>query len=262
MPNSHSHAERVEASRKWPETYEEYEVMMDEDAAKPVNFTAKGDREVVAQLFFKLVYAITGDAVGAEPSTLRWASNKRIGSRRSMDSADGGNSPLSRLSSMWAKPSEGPLAKRDSADIEAAAWWAASAAANAEATAQPRSPRRGLWGWLSGLDIKFGRRRSVRELRGSDSVATAIITRDEPGAPKHAGRRRSLREVSSFDDGEPLALTMRDSTVEAGRRGSTVEAGRRGSTLAKRESTMRDLKREESQLKRESTFASRESTRL
>ena len=107
---------------------------------KPVNFTAKGDREVVAQLFFKLVYSITG-----------------------------------------------------------------------EANAQPRSPRRGLRGWLSGLDIKFGR--------------------------KHAGRSRSVREVSSFDDGEPLALTMRDSTI-------------------------RDLKRKESQLKRESTFASRESTRL
>ena len=39
------------------------------------------------------------------------------------------------------------------------------------------------------------------------------------------------------EDGEPLALTMRDSTI-------------------------RGLKRKESQLKRESTFASRESTRL
>ena len=123
IANLHDPAvQRVLKSRTWPSTYVEYETMMDEAAAKPVNFTAKGDREVVAQLFFKLVYSITGAAVpqGPESASANFSSQ------------------LPRLS-MWSKPSAGPAGSAlDSSDIDAAAWWKAAAAANAIAPPRPR----------------------------------------------------------------------------------------------------------------------------
>ena len=159
------------------------------DAANPVNFTAKGDREVVAQLFFKLVYSITGAAVPQGPET-------------ALANFSG---QLPRLS-MWSKPSAGPAGSTlDSSDIDAAAWWKAAAAANAtappkprpRARSAPRAPRRGLWGWLSGLDITFNRRRSVRELRDFDSVGspTAIVVRDDEDGSKQLGRQPTLMSM-------------------------------------------------------------------
>ena len=64
IANLHDPAvQRVLASRAWPSTYVEYETMMDEAAAKPVNFTAKGDREIVAHIFFRMVYDVSGRLV-------------------------------------------------------------------------------------------------------------------------------------------------------------------------------------------------------
>ena len=116
--------QRVLASRDWPVTYPQYEEMMREGAEKPVNFTAKGDREIVAHIFFRMVYDVSGRLV-----------------RRSL---------------------------------------------------LPTTPRFGfLRSFLQRFDVTFSRRRSVRELRG-------------------------------FDDGEPLALSKRQSKRES-KRESTLE---------------------------------------
>ena len=51
---------KVEAARKpWPEDVEAYARLMDEDAADPVAFTKKGDREAVRFNFFKYSYNVS-----------------------------------------------------------------------------------------------------------------------------------------------------------------------------------------------------------
>ena len=65
---------RVLSSRAWPSTYAEYEAMMDEGAPKPVNFTAKGDREIVVYIFFRMVYDISGRLSAGGPRAWRRAS--------------------------------------------------------------------------------------------------------------------------------------------------------------------------------------------
>ena len=44
----------VERVREWPTTVDEYARMMDQDAALPVRFTQKGDRDVVCFLFYRV----------------------------------------------------------------------------------------------------------------------------------------------------------------------------------------------------------------
>lgn len=60
VANSDDHAVvEVEAARTWPEDVDAYAVLMDDEAAKPVAFTKKGDREAVRFNFYKYSYNVT-----------------------------------------------------------------------------------------------------------------------------------------------------------------------------------------------------------
>ena len=50
---------QVEGARTWPEDVDAYAALMDEEAAKPVAFTKKGDREAVRFNFYKYSYNVT-----------------------------------------------------------------------------------------------------------------------------------------------------------------------------------------------------------
>jgi len=52
----------VLSSRSWPTTVEDYAVMMDEGAARPVHFTSKGDGIVVLYNFFKMTAGLRFEA--------------------------------------------------------------------------------------------------------------------------------------------------------------------------------------------------------
>ena len=49
---------RVDAARRWPTTVSEYTAMMDPAAPNPVLFTRKGDREVVAFIFYRVCFGM------------------------------------------------------------------------------------------------------------------------------------------------------------------------------------------------------------
>ena len=51
---------RVENARNpWPEDVDAYAALMDEEAAQPVAFTKKGDREAVRFNFYKYSFNVT-----------------------------------------------------------------------------------------------------------------------------------------------------------------------------------------------------------
>jgi len=54
----HPDVQSLQMSRQWPETVQEYAEMMDENAAKPISFTKKGDRDVVLFNFYKYSHHI------------------------------------------------------------------------------------------------------------------------------------------------------------------------------------------------------------
>ena len=50
---------QVEDARTWPEDVDSYAALMDEEAATPVAFTKKGDREAVRFNFYKYSFNVT-----------------------------------------------------------------------------------------------------------------------------------------------------------------------------------------------------------
>ena len=130
IANLHDPAvQRVLKSRAWPSTYTDYEAMMDEAAAKPVNFTAKGDREIVAHIFFRMVYDISGRLVAggaAAPVAPRFrllrsltrpfdiTFNRRRSVRELRGLDDGAPLALSRRQSKRESKRESTLSRKDS----------------------------------------------------------------------------------------------------------------------------------------------------
>ena len=54
---------RLEGARAWPTSLAEYQAMMEareDDGTNSVEFTSKGDREVVTQIFFRMAYSVAG----------------------------------------------------------------------------------------------------------------------------------------------------------------------------------------------------------
>ena len=69
----------VDDSRVWPKTVQEYEAMMEPNAARPVRFTFDSDRETVRFLFYRVCFGMLhsfmpdewnkGGVAGVLPST-------------------------------------------------------------------------------------------------------------------------------------------------------------------------------------------------
>ena len=70
--------QKVREARDWPKDVAEYEKMMDDPA---IEFTAKGDRDYVAYLFFKMSSSAAASAIGVSPPL-------PIGMRKTRDGPD------------------------------------------------------------------------------------------------------------------------------------------------------------------------------
>lgn len=64
---------RLGELRSWPTSLAEYQAMMEakeDDGTNSVEFTSKGDREVVTQLFFRLAYDVAGGDIAGGAARL------------------------------------------------------------------------------------------------------------------------------------------------------------------------------------------------